>query len=647
MEGIKGKVIILEDDVTLSSSLAAAFKKEGYEAFVTSNTEEATDYLNAHSVSAIFVDCLLPSTSGVDYVQAIRKKFSSQVLDVVLMSGLFTDSQFVKESLRQTQAIAFLKKPFDLKEALAFVKPNPTHALVEEIPPRKALYLLMGRSKVSQREKRKAIEALESIHGFDLPYIYSLLVETKASGHLNIVKENGEVSGVSLSQGKIIGVDIIDKETQLGQLLIEAGYLMRDDLTAALNINNQKRIGEKLIQANLLSPHAFNIALENQMKIRISRTIVDTSVRINFVTTDIDLTEPYLDGNSLTQYMHDWIASKLTNQWLKAHYMQWENNQISLVSQLSSDSEIWNYPLIEKCKSLVESVKESSTLQQLTANADFDQEVGFKALHFLFIKGYLQFGEIRSVANEDVRFASLQKMLLQLQGKNKLEVLDVLTRLTGGSDSDIDFVYNEFMRMLGPQPTESQNKIAATYHKLASLAKESYEFSKTGNREKMKEQLARSEIEFKLKAASHFEEAKQLLLKTQYAQALTLLQKAVKVDPSLEKIKLYMAWAHLALLDSTPQKKQALAEIETQLIQIPPEEKFDALYSFVLGLVHKSKGDFSLAKKAFEKVINLDSNFIMARRELASISGQTQVKKDVLNRDLKDLIGGFFKKKSS
>jgi FixJ family two-component response regulator/tetratricopeptide (TPR) repeat protein len=644
---IKGKVVIIEDDATLCASLAEALKRDGYEAMVTSRPEEALEYLSANPVGALFVDCLLPTTSGVDFVQSIRKKYPVQVLDVILMSGLFTDSQFVKESLRQTQAIAFLKKPFDLKDALSLVKPTLLAVEPEEVPPRKALYLLMGKAKVSHREKRKAIEALDSIHGFDLPFIYSLLIETKANGHLNIVKDNGDVSGISFAQGKVIGVDIADRETQLGQLLIEAGYLMPDDLDTGLNINNQKRIGERLITANLLSPHAFTIALENQMKIRISRTITDTQVKVNFVATETELTEPYLDSEALTLFMHDWVASKMTDDWLKLHYMQWDKHQIGLAPGLNIPALISQFPLLKTCEEMFLLLQENPILAQATGDPRFGGDMGLKALHFLFIKGYLVLSATESVDNEGLRLGSLQKILAQVQGKNKFEILDMMSRLTGGSDADTDYVYNEFLRMLGPAPKDPQSPLYTVYNKLRDMAQQSFEFSKTGNREKMKEEIAQAEVEQKLKAVTQFEEAKQLLSKSQYSQALSMLQKVAQIDVQMEKLKLYLAWAKLAMLDQAKDRRQSLMDVESQLMQVPPEEKFDALYSFVLGLMYKAKGDNMGAKKSFEKAINLDANFIMARRELATLSGQTNVKKDVLNRDLKDLIGGLFKKKSS
>ena len=251
----KDKVIILEDDSQLALAMSQAIASKGFEVLVTERTNEVREILKDENVKTIFVDCLLPTDNGVDFITSIRKDYPANTLDVVLMSGLFTDNQFIRESLKNTKAIAFLKKPFPLHEALSKLRPtrvldepkiipNQENSQIEILSPRKALYSLFGKEKVSNREKLKAIEALEEIHGFDLAYIYSLLAETSSTGHLNIINSNGEISGITFCEGHIIGVDVVDQETFLGKMMIEAGYILPDDLNLVLNSPNPKKIGE-------------------------------------------------------------------------------------------------------------------------------------------------------------------------------------------------------------------------------------------------------------------------------------------------------------------------------------------------------------------------------------------------------------------
>ncbi|MEZ0392053.1 MAG: response regulator [Pseudobdellovibrionaceae bacterium] len=641
----RGKIAILEDDMTLGAALKTAFERADFEAYFTSKPSEIQEYLERNNVMTLFVDCLLPTGSGVDFVEGLRKKFPPNSLDVVMMSGIFSDASVIKDTVRATKATAFLKKPFDLEEAIACVKTKDAPMQREDLSPRKALYLLFNKPKVSVREKRKAIEALEEIHGFDLPYLYSLLVETLASGHLNIVGQKGDVLGISFSNGRIVAVDIADKETQLGKLLIEAGYIYPDDLKEALSATTAKKLGDRLITANLLSPHAFNIALANQMSIRLSRTIIDMPVKVNFVATDVELTHPHIDSEAFSVFLHDWIASKIDFEWLKAHYTQWGDYSLAKSPAFSLDHPLLKMPLVAHFHGFVDFLTKGQSLNQMMDQKKFPEETAYKALHLLLAKGILIFAD-RAVSQDPAeRIKVLKRLQSQLAHRNKLETWDVLVGFAGGSDSDVQFVFNEYKRLLGPQPPADQKEIAKIWEQLKQIGEEALKFAHGGSREKMKEEIAKQEVEAKIKASSLFEEARAALHKSLYTQAMPLLTKSLSLDPSLVKVKLHLIWARLGQAETRGGvKPQLLSEVEMDLLQVPPEEKYEALYSFVMGLFSKAKGDLPTAKKFFEKAYNLDNNFIAARREIAIIVGKTQ-KKDPLNRDLKELVAGFFNKK--
>jgi FixJ family two-component response regulator/predicted negative regulator of RcsB-dependent stress response len=641
----KTRVAILEDDATLGAALKAAFDKVGCEAYLSNKPLEIQEFVEKNSTAALFVDCLLPSGSGVDFVESLRKKFPPAILDIVMMSGIFTDSAVVKEILHSTKAIAFLKKPFELQEALNLVKVKETFDIREEVSPRKALYFLFNKPKVTVREKRKAIEALEEIHGFDLPYLYSLLVETMATGHLNIVGLKGDVLGISFSEGRIVSVDLVDQETQLGNLLIEAGFIRPDDLKEALSSNSPKKLGERLIHGNLLSPHAFNIALANQMSIRLSRTIVEVPVKVNFVATDVELTHPYVDSDALSVFLHDWIASKIDFEWLKAHYVQWGEYSLAKSQTYSPDHPILSSPLLLHLKGFVDHFTTGKSLNELMDSKKYPEETAYKALHLLLAKGVVIFGEKAESHDPVERLKTLRKLLAQFQNKNKLEVWDLLVSMTNASSSDPQYINAEFKRIVGSPPDARNADLQKVYQQLVKIGEDALKFAQGGDRQKMAEEIAKQGFEDKMKAASLFEEAKAALQKAQYAQAMAALTKAGTLDPNLEKLKLYMIWGRLSMAEQGSGVKPALLkEIEMDLLQVPPEEKYDAIFSFVMGLIYKYRGDSTNAKKSFEKAYNLDSNFFAARREI-SILMQKNKKSDVLNADLKDLVAGFFKRK--
>lgn len=419
---------------------------------------------------------------------------------------------------------------------------------------------------------------------------------------------------------------------------------MPDDLNEALNLSSAKKLGERLIHGNLLSPHAFNIALANQMSIRLSRTIVDAPLKINFVASDVELTHPHIDSDALSIFLHDWIASKITFPWLKAHYTQWGEYTLVKSTNFQADHPVLHTPLVAHFNGFVDYFSKGSTLHQLIDSKKFPEETAYKALHLLLTKGLLIFGDKAKIVNPAERAKQLKKMLAQFTNKNKSDSWDMMARMTGLSDSAPQAVFNEFKKIMGPQPEENERELSAVYSQLMSTIQEVFKFSQSGSRDKIKEDIAKAEVEQKIKANALMEEAKNALQKSQYAQARDLIQKASTLDSHVEKGKLYMIWARLGQNSGDRVRPQLLKEVEMDLMQVPPEEKFDVLYSFVMGLYLKLKGDIAGAKKSFEKASNIDSTFLAARRELSLLATQG-VKKDVFNRDLKDLVSGFFKKK--
>jgi FixJ family two-component response regulator/tetratricopeptide (TPR) repeat protein len=634
------KVIILEDDQALAKAWGQLLEKEGISALITSRPDEARDFLGRHRVSTLFVDCLLPTENGVDFAQSIRQQFPKEILDIVLMSGIFTDQSFVKESLRAAGAIAFLKKPFANEELLGYIRRADTRD--EGHHPRKVLYQLFSRQGATTREKRKAIEALEDIHGFDLPFIFHILVEARLSGHLNIVADRGDVSGISFSDGDIVGVDIADKATYLGKLLIESGFLLREDLDEALNVKSTKKLGERLIQGNLVSPHGFDVVLSNQMSIRLSRTIVDQNVKVNFVMTEVEKTSPSISAELFENFLHDWIASKISVEWFRAHFMQWANARVVKTGLFEKRASVLNRPLVANLEGLIAKVTSGQTLTELFDSRIYPEDTLYKSLHFLLTLGLISFEEGKVLSSSE-RLRLMRKMMQQFANRNRLEIFDLMAKMTSLPDSQSDQVYKEYMGLLGEPPSITEKELYGLYTQLVQIGKGAYDFARSGNRDKMKEELMKGEVEIKLKASTLFDEARNNLQKSQYKEALVMIQKAANLDPKIDKLHLYLAWAKLGTLDPK-NKLAALKEVDMDMMQIAPEDKFDSIYNFVVGLYAKAKGDSGAARKSFEKAIAMDNSMIVARRELTVLSSISTTKTDLLNSDLKSLVGSLFKK---
>lgn len=642
MEPSKTKILILEDDESVGVALKEVLSRAGHHVFLASRPDEANSVLSSNgNIEFLFCDCLLPQMTGLDFIKQARTNYPSSRFKVVLMSGIYTDKQFIQEATQGTQAIAFLKKPFEMEQVLKLVKKEETPKR-EESGARKLLYQMFANPTVTNRQKRKVIESIEEVSGFDLPFLYSLLVETKSSGYLNIYNTDGSVSGISFCNGNIVAVDVDDKTTFLGEMLIQSGYATPKDVQDALRDKNNRRIGNYLIQNNQLSPHAFDLILMEQMNIRLVRTIVDQKIRVNFASAEVEMSNPSIDADTLSYYLHDWIASKISLNWLKSLYVMWSGNVIVKSPTFREDHPALAMSLVKSLEGLTVKLGNQMTLTQLTDVKGYSEVAVYKAIHFLLTKGLIVFAQRSAFANPQEQLKVLKKIAAELESKNGYDIVAYMETGTGGGS--LEATLAEFITLIGEEPQDSASEVYAVWNRVKKLAEDAIAAARDSNKiDQYRQASQKSEAEAKLKSASLMEEVKKALQYNQFAKALDFLSEVSKLNLQVQQFHLYSSWAKLGAMD--PAKKQfVMKEVELELMQVPPDERYDTLFPFVIGLFNKTKGDLVAARKSFEKSVALDPSFIPARREISVLTAQTK-KQDVFNMDLKQVVSGFFKKR--
>lgn len=637
----KPKILILEDDESVGLALKEGLSRGGHQVVLATRPDEANSILSTNkSIEFIFCDCLLPQMTGLDFIQQARRDYGNLNFKVVLMSGIYIEKQFIQEAIKTTQAVAFLNKPFDIEHVLDIVKKESPKR--EDLSARKLLYQMFANPTVTNRQKRKVIESIEEVSGFDLPFLYSLLAETKSNGYLNIYNADGSVSGISFCNGNIVGVDVDDKKTFLGEMLIQSGYATPEDVQTALRDKNNRRIGNYLIQNNQLSPHAFDLILTEQMNIRLVRTILDHKIRVNFAAAEVEFTNPSIDTDSLSNYLHDWIASKISTSWLKSFYVMWTGNIIVKSPTFREDHSALTMSLVKSLEGFTVNLDKQMTLAQLLDVQGYNEVAVYKAIHFLLTKGLVVFAQRASFATPQEQLKVLNKVWAELQGKNGYEIVAYLESSVSGESLDVALA--DFMALIGDQPEDQSSEVYQKWTKIRKLAEEAILAAQDSNKiNQFRQESKKSEAEAKLRAGSLMEDAKKALQLNQFSKALEYIADVAKLNPQIQQLHLYSSWAKLGTVD--PAKKLfVLKEVELELMQVPPDERYDALFPFVIGLFNKAKGDVVAARKSFEKSVALDSSFIHARRELSMLVAQNK-KADVFNMDLKQVVSSFFKKR--
>ena len=116
------KILIVEDDATLSEFLQAYLRRMNHETVdLCPTAEEAFTLAGQEDYDCAFIDVMLPDMSGLELIEKIRSQ--NLALPVVVMSG--HDARDINIKGVDSGKIAYIQKPFskwDLQNLISNVK---------------------------------------------------------------------------------------------------------------------------------------------------------------------------------------------------------------------------------------------------------------------------------------------------------------------------------------------------------------------------------------------------------------------------------------------------------------------------------------------------------------------------------------------
>lgn len=115
----KRTALVVEDDPTLQRPVVEHLEAEGFEVLAAANYDTAVRQLQACNPTVVLVDLGLPSESGYELCEHIRKQ--KQLLSVPIL--VMSERSFPEDMAHAEDAgaNAFLKKPFTMKQLTKYV----------------------------------------------------------------------------------------------------------------------------------------------------------------------------------------------------------------------------------------------------------------------------------------------------------------------------------------------------------------------------------------------------------------------------------------------------------------------------------------------------------------------------------------------
>ncbi|WP_303316314.1 response regulator transcription factor [Flavivirga abyssicola] len=115
----KKKIVLAEDNSTLSLLLKFRLEKEGYELFMAEDGRTALDLIEKETPDLVLTDIMMPFVSGLEVISHVRLKLDSDT-PIIVFSSAGQEEMVIKAF--NLGANDFMGKPFSPNELIIRVK---------------------------------------------------------------------------------------------------------------------------------------------------------------------------------------------------------------------------------------------------------------------------------------------------------------------------------------------------------------------------------------------------------------------------------------------------------------------------------------------------------------------------------------------
>ena len=115
---MKTKLLLLEDDLTLSETVSDYFEEQGFEVTAVYDGDEAQEVIYENKFDLFLLDVNVPSLNGFELLKAVRKE--GNTTPAIFITSLNSMSSL--EEGFESGCDDYIRKPFELKELLLRVQ---------------------------------------------------------------------------------------------------------------------------------------------------------------------------------------------------------------------------------------------------------------------------------------------------------------------------------------------------------------------------------------------------------------------------------------------------------------------------------------------------------------------------------------------
>jgi DNA-binding response OmpR family regulator/curved DNA-binding protein CbpA len=613
------RILIVEDDPSLGTALEELLQRAGYDVYLRTSPEHAetlTDQLDFH---ALLVDLMLPKVNGVDFTISLKRKLDPMPL-IFLMTGVFKDKSFIKDAIVKTGAITLFEKPFSMQHVLSTIEAEflKTNKVIPDLEP---LPNLLTLEECSTQQILDAFETQASFHAYQIPLALALFTRQGMTGELVMNSNDGESATITWLEGKIVDVRTSQANSQLGELLVEHGFVMPEDVEEILNTTRSGGpLGKRLIDAAALSPHALELVREEQHALRLSHFIQNTSIQIQWKKKKVEMRDTYqpLAPSRLKLLMSDWILSKIPPEWLRSFYLQYSERIVCWRGKMQvmiegPKANMTSLPLV------VERLHSRISLQELLHDFGDAELSCLQAIHTLVLERKIYFGDKRLSRDDfQAKINRYQRLLESYKGKDLFQILGISER---ARSSEIHRSYTELAKRfhpdkVSPDAPEELKKLCNQIFSLITHAQDT--LSDDLKRKAYLDEASKREATRALELQPYYDSAVADVWGQKFGSAVHKFDDLIARKAPMPDLVAYSYWAKIKVGQRISEK---------QFFEIPPEGRHSPVYFLAKGLFYKAQGHNQKALDCFKNAKLLDKHFSEAQREIVELMDElgTQV----------------------
>ena len=231
------KVLVVDDDPTIRSTLAEAVRAWGYRTFEATTLAETLTTVDRERPNAVLLDVKLPDGSGISLLNELRKR--SPELVVIMITGYGTHQDAFAAGVRH--ASGYVTKPIDQIE----LRSKLDEALKRVRPPHERLQR-SGETKRGRPQRQTTAPLgnliLTAMKLLGLGY-KDVVAESE---HLAVLNNNPDMRIGKSTLGNIISGSIRQPGTAKLDSLRMILNLSRADMDAAIGLQPERRFAEQL-----------------------------------------------------------------------------------------------------------------------------------------------------------------------------------------------------------------------------------------------------------------------------------------------------------------------------------------------------------------------------------------------------------------